>query len=517
MRVRDQGVIANVKHFINNNQETNRAYVSADLDDRTRWEMYMPPFLGAVEAGVWSAMCSYNRINGVYSCENNVTLGDFKTAAKFEGFVMSDWGATHSTVASAVAGLDQEMPLAFFYSESALSGAIQAGTVTQGQLDDKVLRILTAMYAVGIFDRAPSGSINANVTSDAHNQLAREFSREATVLVQNTDSLLPLSFSSIKSIAVLGDECNTAPIVAGAGSGAVSPPYIITVLQGILNAVPHTVNVTYAGTSDANVVAVAAAADVAVVCTGTWSSEGVDRADLSLPPAENDLIAKVAAAQSRTVVIVTCPGAVLMPWSASVASILVNFMPGQEAGNAVADVLFGAFNPSGRLPLTFPTQENPTNFTQEQYPGEPWYFPENANYSEGLFVGYRWYDAHGVTPLFPFGHGLSYTSFKYSGLVASAHNVSVSVTNIGSVDGSEVAQLYLTFPPGAGEPPRVLKGFQKVFIPAGATVTVTFPLMNVDLAIWDPTNGGFVVQHGEFGVSVGASSRDIRLKGSFVN
>jgi beta-glucosidase len=466
---------------------------------------------------VWSAMCSYNRINGVYSCENNATLGDLKNGAKFQGFVMSDWGATHSTVASAVAGLDQEMPLALYFSETALSAAVQAGTITQAQIDDKVLRILTAMYAVGIFDRAPSGSISANVTSDAHNQLAREFSREATVLVQNTNGLLPLSANTIRSIAVLGDECSTAPIVAGGGSGAVSPPYIITVLQGILNAVPHSVNVSYAGTSDANAEAIAAAADVAIVCTGTWSTEGSDRSDLSLPSAENDLIARVAAAQTRTVVVVTCPGAVLMPWASAVASILVNFMPGQEAGNAVADVLFGGFNPSGRLPLTFPTQENPTNFTQEQYPGEPWYFPENANYSEGLFVGYRWYDAHGVTPLFPFGHGLSYTSFKYSNLEASAHNVTVSVTNIGSVDGSEVAQLYLTFPAGAGEPPRVLKGFQKVAVPVGDTATVTFPLMAVDLSIWDPSHGGFVVQHGEFGVSVGASSRDIRLKGSFTN
>ena len=511
-----QGVIANVKHFVMNNQETNRQEVSANVDERTRWEMYMPPFLGAVEAGVLSAMCSYNKINNVYACENEVTLNaSLKGFAGFQGWVMSDWTATHSTVNAVKAGLDQEMPIAFYFSSVALQLALDAGDITQAMIDDKVLRILTAMFTAGLFDRAPSGDIHANVTSPAHNALAREFATEAIVLLKNSGGVLPLSKNAAgRTIAVIGDACSTAPIVGGEGSGYVGPPYIITVADGVSSkASGATIRVV--GTNVTEAVAAATSADVAIVCTATTSSEGIDRANLDLPAAENAVIAAVAAAQKNTVVVVTSPGAVLLPWIDAVPAAIATFMPGQEAGNAIADILFGDANPSGKLPLTFPLTNNPTNFTPAQYPGLPSLFPLEANYSEGLLIGYRWYDAHHVTPLFPFGHGLSYTQFKYSGLTASATNVTIVLTNTGSVAGAEVAQLYLAFPSAANEPPLQLKGFGKVMLQPGQSATVAFPVTARDLSIWDATTHDWAMQHGTFGVYVGASSRDIRAKGTF--
>lgn len=405
--------------------------------------------------------------------------------------------------------------MAFYFSDTALSAAVESGEVSQAVLDDKTLRVLTSMFAAGLFDRAPSGNILANVTSPEHNSLARTLAANAMVLLQNKGGVLPLSAAALRHVAVIGDACHTAPIVAGGGSGAVAPPYIITVLDGVTAQAPG-VNITYTGTADvAAAVAAAAAADVAIVCTAT-TSEGFDRANLSLPYPETALIAAVAAAQPRTVAVVTSTGAVLLPFADAVPAVLATFLPGQEAGNAVADVLFGAVNPNGKLPLTFPVTETDINFTAAQYPGLPTLFPLEANYSEGLLVGYRYYDAHALTPAFPFGHGLSYTSFLYSNLSAHANGVSACVTNTGPVAGTEVPQLYLAFPPAAGEPPLQLKGFQKVTLQPGASECVTFPLRPRDVCVYSEAAHAWVSQPGTFGALVGASSRDIRLKGTFI-
>jgi len=261
------------------------------------------------------------------------------------------------------------------------------------------------------------------------------------------------------------------------------------------------------------------------VVVSTSSSEGSDRETLSLGDKQNNLVATVAAANSRTIVDVVAPGAVLMPWADQVSSIVVSWMPGQEAGNALADVLFGAVNPSGRLPVTMPNKDNEVGFTAEQYPGTGSPMPD-AIYSEELLIGYRWYDAHQVEPRFPFGHGLSYTAFQYSGMKVLTFPklpegrkaeglVSVEVKNTGDRDGDEVVQLYLQYPQAAGEPPKQLKAFKKVHIKSGATALVEFPITSRHCSIWDSVNHRWQLVAGTFVAHIGASSRDIRLSQEF--
>jgi len=368
------------------------------------------------------------------------------------------------------------------------------------------------MFTAGLFDRpAPNASaIHNNVTSDAHNALARQFAAASTVLLQNNNGLLPLSSTTPKKIAVIGDACSVSPIVHGDGSGQVSPPYVITVLQGVTAAAAQGSIISYSRTSPvADAVTAAENADVAIVCTATVSSEGFDRMNLNLPFYEDDLIQAVAAAQNKTVVVVSAPGAVLTPWAKDVGAILVNFMPGQEAGNAIADVIFGAVNPSGKLPLTFPAVENQVGFQQSQYPGLPANNPVEANYSEGLFVGYRWYDAYQSVPAFPFGHGLSYTTFQLGNVQASPTSVQAILINTGSVAGAEVLQLYIAFPQSAGEPPQQLKGFAKVHLAPGASTQVSFNVTQRDLSIWDVASHSWQVVNGTFTALLGSSSRNI--------
>jgi len=291
-------------------------------------------------------------------------------------------------------------------------------------------------------------------------------------------------------------------------------PYIISPRAGISNRAKG-VSVTYAATAPlATAVANAQAADVAIVFVSTSSSEGGDRGSLSLGNGQDMLVSSVAAAQPNTIVVLHCPGAVLMPWADSVEAIVTAFMPGQETGNAIASILFGDVNPSGRLPVTFPMSENqqPAN-TTARYPG----INEQAEYSEGLFVGYRWYDAMNENPLFPFGHGLSYTNFQYSALNVAGLTISGVVQNIGTVQGTEVVQLYISYPMAAQEPPKVLRGFTKIPLAAGASGKFQFTLTQDDLSVWDVTTSSWKVIHGTFDVLIGSSSRDIRLKGTLMN
>jgi len=436
----------------------------------------------------------------------------------YQGFVMSDWGATHSTVNSANNGLDMEMPDSSYFG-SALQQAVNNGQVSVNRINDMVTRILVPMFAVGLFDTPHTGNLNVNVTSAQHNQLARELAEEATVLLKNSKGLLPLKPAGYKTIAVIGDDASKSPIYAGWGSGGVIAPYLVTPLTGIKSRVASNVTVTYTDSSNINnAVAAAQAADVAIVCVGVTSGEGSDRANLGLGGNSDSLVSAVAGAQPNTVVVVHAPGAVLMPWSDQVQSILTPLLPGQEDGNALAAVLFGDVNPSGRLPVTFPAQQsqNPLNTTQ-QYPG----VNGDATYSEKLLVGYRWFDAYGQTPLFPFGHGLSYTSFKYGNLVVSGSVywssgaiISADISNSGNVAGAEVVQLYLGYPTSAKEPPKVLRGFQKVFLWPGQTENVVFTVREHDVSIWDITEHDWSIVTGTFTVSVGSSSRDIRLQGN---
>lgn len=515
--IQSQGVIATAKHYADNNQEFNRSSTSANVDERTQWEIYYPAFQAAVNAGVGSIMCSYNRINNTYACENHQTLGiDLKTRMNFKGFVMSDWGATHSTVDSANNGLDMEMPSSDFFGEK-LKLAIREGKVSSERLDDMVLRILIPMFSLGMFEYQQTGSLDVDVRLPEHAILARHLAAAGTVLLKNKNNILPLDTSKLKRIAVIGNDGDKDPVIAGGGSGHVIASYVITPLQGIRNRAGPSINVSYAATEPMEIAAqMAASADVAIVFVATTSSEGEDRRDLYLGGGQDELISKVVSVQPNTIVVVHTPGAVLMPWESSVPAIICGFLPGQEDGNAIADVLFGDVNPSGKLPVTFSIAEEqiPVN-TIPQYPG----IDNEASYSEGLLVGYRWYDAKRVAPLFPFGHGLSYTDFHYDKIQISSSNESVEISadvqNIGQVFGAEVVQLYIGYPLTAGEPPKVLRGFQKIFLQPKSVQTVNFSLGKKELSVWDVSIHNWRVSTGEFRVYLGSSSADLRLTGSF--
>ena len=517
--IQSQGVIATAKHFVCNDQEINRTTISADVDQRTLQEIYEAPFRASVRAGVGAVMASYNLVNSVHACELPALNAILKKAFGFNGWIMSDWGATFTTVGGMNDGLDMDMYSGTFTANN-ITTAIQSGGVPASELDGMVLRILTTMFQFGLFDNPPTGNLGSTVTNSANNLFARNAAAEGMVLLQNNGGVLPLS-SSVHSIAVIGSVSSTSPISVGAGSASVNLPYNITPLAGITSRAGGGVTINYAqgdGASLAAAVQAASNSAVAIVCVGQQTSEGSDRANLSLPNGQDALISAVAAVNTNTIVVMYESSATLMPWANQVAGIVMAWYPGQENGNALAQVLFGDVNPSAKLPVTIPVSSNqvPTS-TTAQWPGTNLH----ASYSEGLEIGYRWYDANNVTPLFPFGFGLSYTTFGYSNLTVSAVSPSGQVqigfdlTNTGPFMGAEVPQLYLGFPAAAGEPPKLLKGFQKISLSPGQTQHVTFNLDWEDLANWDATAHGWIVTPGSFQVMVGASSRDIRLTGAF--
>jgi beta-glucosidase len=503
------GIIACVKHFVHNNQETERSQVNAVVDDRTHWELYMPPFEAAVAAGVLSVMCSYNRVNGDYACEQATTLNaDLKQTLGFRGFVVSDWGATHSTVKAATAGLDMEMPGDKFFGDE-LKEAVLSGHVPMDVMNDMVDRVLYALIASGAIDQSSTGSIDANVTSVHHNHLAREFAAAGIVLLKNENNILPLGRDNC-NIVVIGDTLSS-----GGGSGHVDGPYVISGFQGIQDKCQQGSNdsrVKYLSMDNPDM-QVVQEADVVVIFTSTTSSEGKDRENLSFPTTELKVIDAVVSVASNMVVVGTAPGAVLFPFAENISGLLLTFMPGQEAGNAIADILFGDTNPSGKLPLTIPNVENEVEFTTEQYPG----INHTALYTEKLLVGYRWYNANNVQPKFPFGYGLSYTQFSYSSIEVTGRSIHFNLTNIGMREGSEVAQLYLSFPATTGNPPKCLKQFQKVFLKAGDSTAVWFQLSSRDFSVWNSQLHDWEEVGGIFGISVGSSSTDLPLRANTYN
>jgi len=513
--IQSQGIVATAKHYINNEQEYQRNTINIVVDERSQWELYYPPFQAAVDAGVGAIMCSYNKINGFWACENNKALSDLKDRMRFQGWVMSDWFATHTTVQSANAGLDMEMPGSQYYGS--LASAITANQVNQSRLDDMVTRILSGLIAVGATTK-PTGNTNANVLSPAHNALAYTIAASSTVLCQNTGNILPLKNLFGKTIAVIGDVGHNSPIIAGGGSGSVTTSYTITAFTGIKNKAGPSVTVAYAGSSDTNAQPLAASADYVVVVVGGSSTEGSDRANLQLPGTQNSLIASMAAANKNIIVVVYGPGPYLMPWASSVKAIIFAFFPGQEAGNALADVLLGNVNPSGKLPVTFPAAEGDWFSTSTlQYPGASGVM----QYSEQLLVGYRWYDAMGRAPLFPFGHGLSYASFSYSNLqisgniLSSGLAVTFDLQNLGSMQGTEVTQLYVTYPFNAGEPPKILRGFAPIDLQPNEVKQVNFNLGRSSVSVYNAATAQFEVFPGTYIIYVGSSSRDLRIKVEF--
>jgi beta-glucosidase len=539
--VQDQKVVATIKHYAANNQETGRQEHSVEIDERTLRELHLLPYEIAVPAsGVGDVMCSYNKVNGTYACENDYLINQvLKGDLGFKGQVQSDWGATHSTVGAALAGLDEEEFASEFFGQ-ALKDAVQSGHVPQSRLDDMVRRKLRTLIAIGVYDDPPGtpGSIDVSYGAAVTERIARQ----SSVLLKNEHRTLPLSHHA-QSIAVIGSHADVG-VLSGGGSSQVTPPRGPAIpptcdpegpggsqcpvwapsspLRAIQAEAPHA-NVRFAdGTDPAAAAGLARSADVAVVFAHEWRHEGEDRQELNLPdlappewPVAVDqeaLIRQVAAANRHTVVVLENGGPLVMPWIGDVKAVLEAWYPGSRGGPAIADVLFGDVNPSGKLTVTFPRDvaDTPTGAAP---PTDALTIP----YTERLLVGYRWYDAKGIRPLFEFGHGLSYTGYRYSRLntAASRHGVRVSfdVKNTGRRSGTEIAQVYAGLPAAAGEPPQRLVGWARVGLRPGERRRVSVEVEPERLAIWDAAGDDWDVVPGDYRVSVGASSRDIRLQG----
>ena len=456
-------------------------------------------------------------------------------------------------------GLDQSMPGG---SAKNLQVLLDGGNMSMAAVNESVLRILTPMFSVGLFESVDvNGSllnssrwVGANVTSAEHNAVARQLAARAMVLLKNEGDVLPIG-KQVKTIALIGAQA-AHPVVHGGGSGQVFPAYVAAPLDSIRAKFAGPANcstpggpgncVLYDDGKDPETLApTVKAAEIAIVFLATDSGEGQDRKSLAFDgsgqgggPQQDELVASVAAAaaagphHTKVVVVMVSPGAVLTPWRDSVDGMIACIMPGQEFGNALTDVLWGDVAPTARLPFTLPAHDNQMPFTQEQWPGVPAPVYDNneptsvmganglSTYSEKLLVGHRYYDAHGLTPAFCFGHGLGFESqakFTYSSLKASrSEGARFTLSNSGSVDAATVVQLYLGFPAEAGEPPKVLKGFKHVQVKAGGSAQVTLPLPDEALSIWDVASSAWKVQAGTFTAMVGESSCDIRLNATFL-
>jgi beta-glucosidase len=534
-----QGVIANIKHFAANNQEgdagalaqTNgpgqplgppptqgdRFTVNSVVDERTLREIYLPQFEAAVKQGnVGSIMCSYNRLNGQYACENDHLLQQIlEREWGFKGYVLADYGAAHNTIASLNNGLDFEPWPGLAYSPTLVNAALALEQASPSTVDDHVRRILRTAFAYGFFDRPAYVNDDNQIDKAAHLRAAGQVEESGATLLKN-DGALPLDPRRDKSIAIIGSDADG--FKTGGGSADVTPFSFVTPRDAITRRAGAGVHVAYdPGTNADDAAAVAKSASVVLLFASDYESEGSDKSCMTLDcgnnqrPNQDELIEKVVAANPNTVVVLETGAPVLTPWRDRLRGLLEAWYPGADGGDAIARVLFGDVDPGGRLPATFPQREAdiPTAGDPEKYPGTN----ETVRYKEGLDVGYRWYDAKGIEPAYPFGFGLSYTSFAYSGLSTSPDSASVTVTNTGHRTGIAVPQLYLGFPQAAGEPPRQLKGFQKVSLRPGASRRVTFPLDSRSFSHWDTAAGSWAITPGCYDVLVGASSRDIREQG----
>lgn len=514
--IQSTGVMANVKHYVANNQETNRGSINEIVAERPLHEIYMPAFEAAVkQAHVASLMCAYPRVNGLFNCENAPLLnGVIRKEWGFQGFITSDFGAVHSTAPSAQAGLDLELPTGRYFGD-AMRKAVASGQVPVSEIDQMLVRRFAVMMEFGWFGPQPKPAPIPVLKDGA---AARHIAEQSMVLLKNDGNLLPLDCNAIKSVALLGPYA-LRPATGGGGSSHVIPLYSITPYDGLdaqlLSQTPLTV---LAGNNIDKAVAAARKATVAIVMVGDDETEGRDHS-IELPPAQNRLIEAVAAANPRTIVVLKTGSAILMPWLKNVPAMLEAWYPGEEDGNAVADVLFGKVNPSGKLPLTFPRSvEDTLASNPDQYPGNG----VIVHYSEGLDIGYRAYQVHHVTPLFPFGYGLSYTTFKFSNLKLAVQSgrghavVSFRVTNTGKCAGAEVAQLYLGFPPipEGNEPPFQLKGFRKVMLNPGESKTIHLQLNPRAFSFWSVAAHAWRIAPGTFHVMVGDSSVNTPLQAS---
>ncbi|KAF2773989.1 beta-glucosidase-like protein [Teratosphaeria nubilosa] len=573
--VQDQGVIATAKHFLLNEQEYRRLpghageAISANADDRTTHELYVFPFMDALRAGSASVLCSYQRVNNSYACQNSKLMnGILKTELGFQGYVTSDWSGQHSGVASANAGLDLVMPDGGFWGNN-LTEAVRNGSVSETRLNDMASRILAAQFYLGqdtgfpdvsthTYDvQAPIVDVRADYAS-----LIREIGSAGTVLVKNVKSALPLKRPRYVSVygydAKLPDSPWTNPLrfgggyevnygwtifngtlVVGGGSGSNAPPYVIAPFQAIQDRVIKDAGILR-WDFDSVDPTVYANTEACLVFINAYASESFDRTTLT-DDFSDQLVRNVATNCSNTIVIVHSAGIrVVDDWieHPNVTAVVFGLLPGQESGNALVDVLYGDVSPSGRLPFTVARNESDygdllnSTVTAGPYPQQ--------NFTEGLYIDYRYFDKYNVTPRFEFGYGLSYSSFDYNNLTVIAtgndtspypadssvvpqggpaalwdtvFDVKVAIQNVGDIIAAEVPQLYVGIPTA---PERQLRGFERVIIGDGECVEVTFALTRRDLSVWDVVAQKWKLQNGSYPLFVGASSRDIRLTGQLV-
>jgi beta-glucosidase len=558
--VQGEGVIPAVKHFVANNEEFNRRLIDEQIDSRTLHEIYLPAFKAAVqEAGAWAVMSAYNKVNGENCSQNAALLHDIlRREFGFRGFVLSDWRSTYSTANPVNAGLDLEMPGGKDAAAAlALPGAktggvsgswmtaenvlaeVKAGYISQATLDTNVGHLLNVIFVSGLFDNPHIAT--RYVDLPAQRAVARQGATEGIVLLKNAGSLLPLDPAKIHSIAVIGPNAAVAR-TGGGGSSLVTPRYAIAPLDGIRERAGSRMRVTYAlgvgmegedptqDTPEARATLLkeatdaAAHADVAVVVVGRYTkleTEGSDVKTMDLPAGQDDLINAVEQANPHTIVVINTGDPVTMTkWLDNTPALLDMWYGGQEGGHAIASILFGDANPSGKLPVSFPKkwEDSPA---YGNYPG----VNLKVNYAEGIYVGYRYFDTKNVEPQFPFGFGLSYTTFQYSDLTVTPGKisgnqpveVSLKVTNTGTRAGAEVVQLYVHDGHAKIDRPlRELKGFRRVELKSGESQTVNLTLDRAALSYWNTGKQTWEAAPGKFEIQVGASSRDIRLRAPLV-
>jgi beta-glucosidase len=549
-----QHVIGDIKHYAFNDQESGRNSVDITIDKRAAHETDLLAFEIGVEKGHPAAvMCSYNRVNGDYACENQWLLNDvLKKDWKFPGFVVSDWGGTHSTEKASAAGLDNEQPGRFFY-EAKYKAAVEAGKIPQAELDEHVHRILRAMFAAGVIDFPRERSV---IDPFAGFETARKIEEGGIVLLKNEHAVLPLDAAKVRTIVVIGAHSDVGMISGGGsaqvdpiGGSAILPPgkgathwqqqiwFPTSPLKAVQARAPRATVKYDPGTDPAAAAAAAKGADAVIVFGYQWESEGMDIPSLALPNYksgdtdvdQNAVIAAVAAANPHTIVVLESGSPVTMPWVSAPAAILEAWYGGSDGANALGNILFGSVNPSGKLPNTFPVSEaDLPRLTIAQPPKikfdgpmspEKWAaglpaFPTDYNI-DGLKVGYKWYEAEKKPVLFPFGFGLSYTTYAYSGLTVTPGDtvkVTFTLANTGARTGAEIAEVYAALPASAQEPPKRLVGFAKVKLDAKAKQAVSVEIDRKYLSIWDEEKNDWSLVPGTYTIMVGGSSDKLPLK-----
>ena len=552
--IQSEHVIGDLKHFAVNDQESGRNSLNANISKRSMRETDLRAFeiaLGISEAG--SVMCAYNRVNGDFACENSYLLADvLKREFGFKGFVLADWGATHSTVKASHAGLDMEQPHNIFFG-GALKKAVESGEVSQDEINEHVHRILRTIFAAGLFDHPVVKQVP---DVEGGYRIAQEIAEKSIVLLKNQNHILPLS-PDVRSVLMIGGHADVA-VPSGGGSAQVDPPGGSPVppppphdfisagirpawmpsspVRALTAKMPST-KISYVSGDDLDAATTAAkSADVVIVFAYQWESEAVDLPTLNLSPDQNKLIEAVAAANPKTIVVLETGSPATMPWVDKVDGLVEAWYPGIRGAEALANILTGRVNPTGKLAVTFPKSDadlphpNLVLPPPESWPDFSHLVADDSNifsvlfkalpafqinYDEGLRVGYKWYDAEHKPVLFPFGFGLSYTTYEYSGLSvtpAETTKISFAVRNAGSRAGTEIAEIYASLPEAAAEPPKRLIGWTRVTLDPGESKQVSIPVSRDRLTVYDEASDSWKLVPGRYLISVGGSSQDLPLR-----